>query len=779
MDSHKRVFTLAKELGLSSKDLMDKLAKLGIEVKSHMAVLTDEDAAKLMSHLAPAKHAAKAAHPAKPPAEKPHAEKAEKPHAPKAEKAAEPAKPAVKAAHPHPAKTQPEKVAEKVAAKVPEKIEKVIEAKPAVPKQAVKPAAPAKPAPELIIKEKKPEPVQTAPLAPEPVKTTATAVAEKEPEAPAAPAAAPKILKRVKVPEGVTVSQLAQKVNLRPVELIKKLISQGIMATLNQKLDVDVANLIASENGYELDFVPYYGEAFELAEDEKDNPADLKPRAPVVTIMGHVDHGKTSLLDAIRMTNVTAGEAGGITQHIGAYKVSLPNKGDVVFLDTPGHEAFTAMRARGASITDVIVLVVAADDGVMPQTIEAIHHAQSSKTPIMVAINKIDKEGVNINRIKQQLSDHGLMPEDWGGKTIMVEVSAKKKLNLDKLLEMLLLEAEMLELKANPHAPAKGTVIEAKLDKNRGPVATILVEKGTLKVGDTFIAGACYGKVRALANEHGQRLLSAGPATPVEILGLSGIPQAGDKVQVLVNEKMGRYIAAKRQEQAKEHELSLGKRITLDDLYSQIQQGKIKELKIIIKADVSGSVEVLRHSLEALSNEKVKLHVVYGGVGNITESDVMLASAANAIIVGFNVKTEPQAQTVVAREKVDVRFYRIIYDIVNDVKAAMEGLLEPHFKETLVGRAEVRQIFKTSKEGTVAGCYVTAGKITRSGQMKVARSGEVAFEGKLASLKRFKDDVSEVAAGFECGIRIDGLSDLRIGDFIESFVTETVIQKLS
>ena len=600
-----------------------------------------------------------------------------------------------------------------------------------------------------------------------------------------APVAAPKVIippapvrEKIKIPQIVTVGELAEKLKIKPNELIKKLMQMRILATINQRLEADTISLIVEEYGFEAEIVPLYGSEILAKEDEKDDPADLVPRSPVVTIMGHVDHGKTSLLDAIRETNVAGGEAGGITQHIGAYKVHLSG-GHIVFLDTPGHEAFTAMRARGAQVTDIVVLVVAADDGVMPQTVEAINHAKAAGVPIVVAVNKIDLPGANVQRIKQELAGYDLASEDWGGKTIFVEVSAKKKTGIEKLLEMILLESEMKELKANPKTRAKGVVVEAKLDRGRGPVATLLVQKGTLKPGDVFVAGHMYGKVRAMLNDKLEKVDSAGPATPVEVLGLNGLPQAGDNFQVVTDEREGRHISGMRQDIKRLEDLTHGKtKISLDELYEQIKEGKLKELKIIIKSDVQGSAEALKESLLKLSNKEIKIVVIHSGIGGITESDVILAGVSNAIIIGFNVRPQPGVEVLVEKEKVDMRLYRIIYEVIDDVKKALEGMLEPDVKEVKVGRAEVRQVFKLPKGGFIGGSYVNEGQITRTSNVRLVRDNVVVFEGKLSSLRRFKDDVKEVATGFECGIGIENFNDLKVGDVIEAYRLEKVMRKL-
>ncbi len=578
-------------------------------------------------------------------------------------------------------------------------------------------------------------------------------------------------VKSVQIPEKITVKEFAQAIEVSAAEVIKRLIALGVMVSINNEIDADTATLVGAEFGVEVQTAPSEEETLQV-EEIIDQPESLKPRWPVVTIMGHVDHGKTSLLDAIRETNVIASEAGGITQHIGAYQVDVNGK-KITFLDTPGHEAFTAMRARGAQVTDIAILVVAADDGVMPQTVEAINHGKAANVPIIVAINKMDKPTANPDRVKQELTQYGLVPEDWGGDTICVEVSAKKRTGLDELLEMILLVAEMRELKANPDRPAKGTVIEAKLDKGRGPVATVLVQNGTLNVGDSIIVGDVTGKVRMLVNDKGKPVKKAGPSQPVEVVGLDDVPEAGDTFYV-TDEKIARQLADKRQQFKREQELKKYQRLKLEDLFSRIKEGGMKELNIVLKADVHGSVEAIQQALEQLSNDEVRVRVIHGAVGAISESDVMLATASNAIIIGFNVRPDPIAKRVAEREEVDLRMYRIIYNIINDVKKAMEGMLEPEYKEVVLGRAEVRATFKVPKVGTVAGCQVIEGKITRNSDVRVLRDHVVIFEGKIASLKRFKDDVREVLSGFECGIGIEKFNDIKEGDIIEAFTNEEI-----
>ncbi len=599
--------------------------------------------------------------------------------------------------------------------------------------------------------------------------------APRAPMAQMAPAAPPPVTRTITLAEGMTVADLATKLDIKAKDVLKKLMERRLMMTINSTLDDETASMIAREFGADVKMQSFEEEMLQV-EAEDVNAADRVTRAPVVTVMGHVDHGKTTLLDAIRSARVAEREAGGITQHIGAYAVQV-NDRNVVFLDTPGHEAFTMMRARGARVTDVVILVVAADDGVMPQTKEAIDHAKAAGVPILVAINKIDKPNANPDRVKKELSDLGLTPEQWGGQTVMVEVSAKKKENLELLLEMILLVTEMSDLKANPKRNASGTVLEAKLDKGRGPVATILVQDGTLRVGDTLIAGTIVGKVRALIDDRGRQLKAAPPATPVEVLGLGGLPQPGDAFQALTDAAKARQIALFRQTQAKEKALGgKGARLTLESLQAQIAEGGMKELPIIVKADVQGSAEVLGDTLTKLSDEKVKVRIIHSGVGAINESDVLLASASNAIVIGFNVRPDRNASDVADREKVDIRLHSVIYNVVDEMKKAMTGLLEPTFKEVRLGSAAVRDTFKVPKFGTIAGCMVTDGRITRAGdtQARLLRDNVVVYEGKIGSLRRFKDDVSEVKAGFECGIGFERFNDIKVGDVIEAFVVERV-----
>ena len=712
-----RVYELARTLGRSSKDLMHELKNQGIDLKSHMSSI-DEETAELVAELLKAVP-----------------------------------QPSVKDTPMAPPMAEEDEEEE-------ENLEEALStSSTAVTAETMKPM----------------------PMTPASVVSQAPSSVVVGPPQVAAVVEAPAVVKapsekHLRLGEAMTVKELAEKVNARPAEVIRVLMKLGVMATINAVIDREKATALAQSFGYSVEAAAAdSGDAFIDEEDSEDN---LWPRAPVVTVMGHVDHGKTSLLDAIRATNVTQSEAGGITQHIGAYAVNTA-RGNVVFLDTPGHEAFTAMRARGAQATDIVVLVVAADDGVMPQTVEAITHARAANVPIVVAINKIDLPNANPDRIKQQLSDHGLVPEQWGGETIFVEVSAKRKQNIDELLEMLLLQAEILELRANPSRRGQGVVIEAELDKSRGPVATVLVQKGTVRIGEAFVVGMHYGRIRALLNDRGEKISEAGPATPVEVIGVSGVPLAGDPFQVVSDEKKARQIATLRQQRRREEHIQRTSRVTLEDLYRQIKEGEVKELNVLIKADVQGSAQAVRDTLEKQSTSEVRLRVIQGAVGGITESDVMLASASNAIIIGFNVRPTPKASELAEREGVDVRLYTIIYDLIGDVRAALEGLLEPEVAEHIMGRAEVRETYHIPRIGVVAGCYVTEGTVTRNAECRLLRDDVVVYQGRIASLRRFKEDVHEVSSGYECGIGLERFADIKRGDIIEPFVREQVAKKLA
>ena len=585
----------------------------------------------------------------------------------------------------------------------------------------------------------------------------------------------------ITVEGALTVQQLAESLGKPATEVIMKLMKMGTMASLNQEVSFEVASQVASEYGFTLEVGGQEENSEEeieaLMEIEEDREEDLKPRPPVVTVMGHVDHGKTSLLDAIRSTHVTNSEAGGITQHIGASEVSI-NGQKIVFLDTPGHEAFTAMRARGAQVTDIAILVVAADDGIMPQTIEAINHAKAAGVPLIVAINKIDKPSANPDKVKQELSEQGLLVEDLGGDVIAVPVSARQKTGIDTLLEMILLVAEMEELKANPDKRAVGTVVEAELDKGRGPVATVLVQGGTLKVGDPIVCGLASGKVRAMINSKGKRVKTAGPSTAVEILGLSEVPQGGDQFVAVPSDKVARNIAEKRQQIAREEMLKANQRMSLDQFFDQMNEGQVKDLNVIIKADVQGSVQAVKQSFEKLSNDEVGVRVIHGGVGAINESDVTLAAASNAIIIGFNVRPVPSAESLAEKESVDVRSYTIIYKAIEDIQAAMSGMLDPEYRDEDTGKAEIREVYKISGVGTVSGCYVTSGKIYRNGKVRIVRDGIIIHEGEIQALKRFKDDVKEVNNGYECGMSFVNYNDIKVGDIVEAYITKEIERKL-
>ena len=586
-------------------------------------------------------------------------------------------------------------------------------------------------------------------------------------------AALKKIPVKVMIPEEISVGELASRMKRTAADVIKGLIKLGVMASISEVIDYDTAAIVAEEMGCKVEKEVHVTIEEQLFDEHEDKEEELQPRDPVVVVMGHVDHGKTSLLDAIRKTKVIEGEAGGITQHIGAYRVEVDGK-PITFLDTPGHAAFTSMRARGAQVTDIAILVVAADDGVMPQTIEAINHAKAANVPIIVAVNKIDKQGANPDRVLQQLTEYELVPEEWGGQTIVCNISAKFGQGIDNLLEMVLLTAEMADLKANPNRKARGTVIEAKLDKGRGPVATLLVQNGTLHAGDTVIAGTSVGRVRAMTNDDGKKIESAGPSVPVEIIGLAEVPGAGDIFDAVDDEKMARELVEQRKDKEKEERNKLFHKVTLDNLFDSIQQGEMKELNIIVKADVQGSVEAVRSSLEKLTNEEVRVRVIHGAVGAINESDVMLAAASGAIIVGFNVRPDRTATDSAAQQGVDMRMYRVIYDAIEEMEQARKGMLEPKFKEVVLGHAEVRQVFKITGAGAVAGCYVQDGKIQRNAEVRVVRDGIVFHEGHLNTLKRFKDDVKEVATSYECGMSIENYNDIKEGDIIECFVMEEV-----
>ncbi len=751
----------AKKQAVADKAPAEKVAvaKKGV-AKKLKPVPVPEVKTREVASVAPA---APAAPP--PPAVKPAPPKVEvkppaapKPAPPKPKEAAKvvPIRPAAPPAPPLP----PRKVAPAPAAAPP--------VRPAPPKPPSREVVPPRPAAVVT----RPAPV-AAPPPPAPV--APAKVAPPPPPPPPAEVAAPVEVKRelIKLPESVTVGELALAMRRKSGEVIKGLLEMGVMATVNEILDPTAAKLVADKFNFDVEVRTLDGE--ELREEEVD-PSQLRLRSPVVTVMGHVDHGKTSLLDAIRRTKVAEKEFGGITQHIGAYQVETSH-GKVTFLDTPGHEAFTAMRARGAQATDIVILVVAADDGVMPQTVEAINHAKAANVPLIVSINKIDKPGADPERVKRELSNLGLVPEEWGGQTIFVGTSAKQGTGIDDLLEMTALQAEILELKANPNRAAKGVIIEGRLDRGRGPVATVLIQQGTLKEGDAVVVGQHSGRVRALFNDRGKKVKTAGPSDPVEILGLSGVPQAGDTLVAVADERKARQIATVRQDRERQRAKG-ATRVTLKDLHQQIETGEVKELRLILKADVHGSVEALTESLEGLSTDQVKLKVIHGSVGTITEGDVMLASASNAIVLGFNVRPEAKAASQAQTEGVDVRTYNVIYEAINDVRSALSGLLAPEIREVALGRAQVRQLFPISKVGTILGSYVLEGKIQRTAKVRVKRDGALVGEGAVNSLKRFKDDVREVLQGLECGIGVDGVGGIQVGDVIEAYTTEEVARTL-
>ncbi len=632
----------------------------------------------------------------------------------------------------------------------------------------------------IVKKEDKPKPVEKKPA---PVaKEKPTSAAKEKPAKVTAPPVAPKPAPEPVVPEegfevvqigeNIPVRELAEKMKCPPNEIIKELMIFGILANINQTLNFDLASKVADKLGFEVELHIEKSE-LDFSEEEEDNSEDHVTRAPIVTIMGHVDHGKTSLLDAIRKTDVTKLEAGGITQHIGAYQARIKGS-PITFLDTPGHEAFTAMRARGAQVTDIVVLVVAADDGIKPQTKEAIHHAEAAGVPILVAINKIDKPDAKPEEVKKQLADLGLLPEDWGGQTIYVEVSALNGTGIDHLLENLLLQAEVMELKANPTLRGRGVVIESKLDKGRGPIATLVVESGTLKVGEPFIVGCYFGKVRALIDDNGKKIKKAIPSTPVEVVGLPDVPQPGDHFMVVRDEKKARQLSNLRLQEQREIQLAKSTRITMDDLHQQIVEGQIKELNLIIKADVQGSIHAVQEAFGKLGDKEVRIKCIHDAVGGITESDVLLASASNAIIIGFNVRPTDQATRLATRDQVDIRLYSIIYDAINDMKLALEGMLAPKYKERIIGKAEIREVFTIPKVGTIAGCHVLSGKVERNMEARLIRDNVVIYQGKIASIRRFKDDVKEVAAGYDCGLSIEKFQDVKQGDVVEPFVLEEI-----
>jgi len=741
-----KVYQLAKELGLGNKDLLDKLKALNIPAKSHLSVLDEDSVEKLKKTLKKktVKCAAKAEKKTKTP-KKPKPEKAEKlTKKPEAEQ---------KLSRPKPK------------AKVGSLVQKEIKEEPA---PAIKEMAVSIEKKEELITAASQEKieVESFPTIAQPKEIPVAKVEVKEEK-----------LKEVELSLPISIKDLSIKIQQKPSLLIKKLMEMKIMAGINQLLDEELATKICQAFGYGIKKAPTLEEELLSLHQQPDLPENLKPRPPVVTLMGHVDHGKTSLLDAIRKSQVAEKEYGGITQHIGAYKVITPN-GRITFLDTPGHEAFTAMRARGARCTDIVVLVVAADDGVMPQTIEAIDHAKVAGVPIVVALNKIDKPQADIDRVKKQLSEYGLLAEDWGGKTIMVGVSAKTGSGINELLEMILLEAEMLELKANYEKLASGVVLEGKISKGRGPVATLLVQNGTLHLGDNILAGKFFGKIRSMHDDLGHPQKIAQPSSAVEVSGLSGVPEAGEQFFVVEDEKIIRQIALKRQEQDRQKELKISPKISLEDLYKNIKEGKLKELNLILKADVQGSLEAIKEAIAKLNISEIQIKIIHEGLGLINASDVILASASNALILGFHVDMDEPTKEMAAKEGVDVRIYNVIYELTNDLKIAMEGMLAPKIKKVFQGRAEVRKVFKLSRAGTIAGCFVVKGRISRNADVALLRNGEIIFEGKLSSLKHFKDDIREAQEGSECGMSLGGYEGIQEGDIIEAYEIQQIARKL-
>ncbi len=785
-----RIYDLAKQLNKNCKEILDELTKIGIEGKTHSSSIDPEVAEKVRQCFSVSITAA-----GKKPEVVSVAPKERPAAAPVQPKAEETGKKIKKEAPTHAAKAprepqpaEPEKALEaEEKAQVAETVPPV--SAPAEPEEEIK-------LPDRFKKDMEAEKIEKFKAKPglqrafqairkiEPKKWHEVKGAKKGERGKFIPRQDAKFpvqstmprKKTLKLREGTTVKEFSELIGLKFSDVIKKFMELGYMPTINQPVDPDAALLVAESFGVKIELST--AEEDTQVEEVQEDVTKLVPRAPVVTIMGHVDHGKTSLLDAIRETKVTETEAGGITQHIGAYKVNLKGK-DIVFLDTPGHEAFTSMRARGAKVTDIVVLVVAADDGVMPQTVEAINHAKAAGVPIVVAVNKIDKPEANVAKVKSELAEHGIISEEWGGTNIFVEVSAKKRLGIEHLLEMILLQAEIMELKANPDRFARGTIIEAKLDRGRGPVATLLVQTGSLKVGDALLSGVHVGKVRALIDDSGRRIPGAGPSTPVEVIGFSEVPAAGDIFTVLEDEKRARQIALTRFQKQRSIELARAKKLTLDELYVKIKEGQIKELNIIIKGDVQGSVEAIKDALESITHPEVKVKVIHTSVGGINESDVMLATASNAIIIGFNVRPETKASQTAEKEGVDIRLYNVIYEAIEDVKKALEGMLEPTLKEKVLGRAEVRQLFPVSRLGTIAGCYVVDGYISRASDgVRILRDNIVAYEGRISSLKRMKDDVKEVQSGYECGIMIENFNDIKVGDILENYIIEKIAAKL-
>ena len=748
-----RVYQLAKNLGYDSRTFVEELAREGIVVKSHMSTVDDETAELVMALFSQeALQEEKKA-----PASKTEKKTSTKTKVEKPKKASEPASEDIESQE---VPTVSPATQEAVVQATVTSEDVVVDEKPSAEKVEAS-------AEEQTVSDQEPPLSEGKVLTSPPSPKVAQDIGTEKPSR--------RHGGRVRIAETITVKELAEKINVKATEVIKELMKKGQMTTINQMIDHNTATEISETYGYEVEISKDNIE--DLLIQEEDREEDLESRAPVITIMGHVDHGKTRLLDAIRKANVMEGEAGGITQHIGAYRVTT-NKGTAVFLDTPGHEAFTAMRARGAQVTDLAIIVVAANEGVMPQTREAIDHAKAAGVPIMVAMNKMDLADANPDRVKQQLSTLDLIPEDWGGDTVYSEISAKENIGIDDLLDLAILQAELMELKANPSRLAIGVVVEAKLDRGRGPVATVLVQRGTLNVGDNFVAGKWSGKVRALLDDQGKKLKIAGPSTPIEILGFAGVPEAGDTFTVLEDEKMTREISARRQQRERMAALMASARVSLESFMESVEEGQTKELSLILKADVQGSIEALKESLGKLGNEEVGVKVLHSAVGGITETDVMLAAASTAVIVGFNVRPTPGAREVAKREKVDIRLYSVIYDAIDEIKSALEGILEPVQREIVRGHAEIRELFHVPNVGTIAGCYVTDGNINRNSSVRLIRDNVVIYTGTISSLRRFKDDVNEVQSGYECGIGIENYNDIKQGDIIEPYVTEEVSRTL-
>lgn len=762
-----RVYEVAKDLGMSSEAVLQIVKRLGVEVKNHMSTLLPETVEKIQAEMAHEKKTVREEEARK------HDIEVQRAREERARVAAVSAAAAAAAAARAPQTKGPARA----------------QGMPSAPSSSgPRPASPSRPMMQqqggMRRRDRKKKKTVDEKLVIENVRKTLASLDQggqrrrhrrRDDETGEVALEDAKVLRAT---EFITVAELANLMEVKPQEVITTCMRLGLMATINKRLDKDSIQTVADEFGYDVEFVSEYGVEEEQPTEAEEAAEDLRPRAPVVTVMGHVDHGKTSLLDHIRKTNVIAGESGGITQHIGAYDVELDGGRKIAFLDTPGHEAFTAMRARGAQITDIVVLVVAADDRVMPQTVEAIDHAKAANVPIVVAINKIDLPAADPLRIKTELANHGVVVEEFGGKNVCVEISAKKGTNIEKLLEMILLVADLLDLKADPSRRARGVVLEARVEQGRGIVVSVLIQSGTLRVGDAFVAGQNSGRVRAMFNERGHQLKSAGPSTPAEVLGWSGTPAAGDIFSAFIDEREAREIAGKRAALHREQEFRAAKSISLTDFHSRLTQGETSELKLVIKGDVDGSVEALAESLTKLSNQEVKIHIIRQAVGQITESDVLLAAASDAIVVGFHVRPDARVREVADREKVEIRLYDVIYKAVEEVKQALQGLLKPDLKESVLGAAAVREVFKLSKAGTVAGCMVTSGNIPRTAKVRLLREGQTVWTGRIGSLKRFKDDVKEVATGFECGIALDGMNDVKVGDVIEAFTIDEVARTL-